>query len=429
MLPINSCLRPAASGTVLVRPDRGWETGANGDAAASAVERGGTRQGGAALRDGARCRDAHPLSDGAAGSRRQVGPADRLGGTAQRGHRTPRAAAVLATGAGWRPASAAPWSPGGGPDQLAGRVAPGDRPGPAQCWRAECRVDDTAAVDLPGTGHRPPRRHRDGARASASRGLRVQTTDLVVEAQVDRTGWVGKKRLRVEAILAAAASPVPPPIEDLMPDLLLRDELPEDLAWLLRLLPRADVYLQDEVEIALHPTLTRVWCRKGRRGQRLVEAPGNNQKQYGFGLVDWRDGWLDWERAPGRQAAPLCAQLRRAVERSQARGRIALVLLDNLGIHTPKGSLLLRALLEELRGHLVLVYTPPYDPEANRIEWLWRALRRAVTHTHTRETLPPLLEDADAWAHTISPTEILRQIGSPFADADLTTNQEFAHAA
>jgi hypothetical protein len=227
---------------------------------------------------------------------------------------------------------------------------------------------------------------------------------------------VGKKRVRVEAILAAAALPEPPPIEDLMPDLLLSDEEPEDLAWLLRLLPRADVYLQDEVEIALHPTLTRVWCRKGRRGQRLVEAPGNNEKQYGFGLVDWRDGWLDWERAPGRRAAPLCAQLRRAVERSQARGRIALVLLDNLGIHTPKGSLLLRQLLTELRGQLVLVYTPTYDPDANRIEWLWRSLRRAVTHTHRHQSLLPLLEDADNWAHTTPPTQILCQIGSPFAD-------------
>src|SRR5204862_3763950 len=142
-------------------------------------------------------------------------------------------------------------------------------------------------------------------------------------------------------------SPGPPPIEDLLPDPLLHDELPEDLPWLLRLLPRADVYLQDEVELARHPTLTRVWCPKGRRGQRLVEAPGNTAKEYGFGLVDWRDGWLDWERAPGRRAAPFCAQLRRAVERSQARGRIAMVLPDNLGIHTPKGSLLLRQLLEE----------------------------------------------------------------------------------
>ena len=235
--------------------------------------------------------------------------------------------------------------------------------------------------------------------------------------------------MRVEALLAAAASPEPPPLDALMPELLPQDEVPEDLPWLLRLLPRADLYLQDEVELALHPTLTRVWCPKGRRGQRLVQAPGNNCKEYGFGLVDWRDGWCDWQRAPGRRAAPFCAQLRRAVARSQARGRIALVLLDNLGIHTPKGSRLLRALLEELRGQLVLVYTPPYDPEANRIEWLWRALRRAVTHTHTRETLPPLLEDADAWAHSISPTEILRQIGSPCADADLTTNQNLAHAA
>lgn len=233
----------------------------------------------------------------------------------------------------------------------------------------------------------------------------------------------------MEALLAAAASPEPPPIDDLMPDPLLRDELPEDLPWLVRLLPRADLYLQDEVEVALHLTLTRVWCPKGRRGQRLVEAPGNNAKQYGFGLVDWRDGWFDWQRASGRRAAPFCAQLRRAVERSQARGRIALVLLDNLGIHTPRGSLLLRALLEEFGGQLVLVYTPTYDPEANRIEWLWRALRRAVTHTHIRESLPPLLEDADTWAATISPTNILRQIGSPFAESHPLTGQDLAHAA
>jgi DDE superfamily endonuclease len=219
-------------------------------------------------------------------------------------------------------------------------------------------------------------------------------------------------------------------VDDLVPDPLLRDELPEDLSWLLRLLPRADLYLQDEVEIALHPTLTRVWSRKGRRRQRLVETPGNNEKQYGFGLVDWRDGWFDWDRATGRRAAPLCAQLRRAVERSQARGRVAMVLMDNLGIHTPKGSLLLRQLLDELRGQLILVYTPAYDPDANRIEWLWRALRRAVTHTHVRESLAPLLEDADSWAHQISPMQVLRQIGSPFADLPTRiTDDELTRAA
>jgi hypothetical protein len=239
---------------------------------------------------------------------------------------------------------------------------------------------------------------------------------------------VGKKRVRVEALLAAAASPLPPPLEELVPDPTLVELLPEDLPRLLGLLPRADLYLQDEVEVALHPTLTRVWSRAGRRGQRLVEAPGTNAKQYGFGLVDWRDGWLDWELADGRRAAPLCAQLRRAVARSAARGRIALVLLDNLSIHTPQGSRLLRALLEEAGDRLVLVYTPTYDPDANRIEWLWRRLRRAVTHTHRRETLAPLLADADQGARDITPDQVLRQIGSPFAP-DPRATQELPFAA
>ena len=213
-----------------------------------------------------------------------------------------------------------------------------------------------------------------------------------------------------------------------MPDPTLLDAIPADLPRLLALLPRADLYLQDEVEVALHPTLTRVWSRKGRRSQRLVEAPGTNRKKYGFGLIDWRDGWLDWELADGRRAAPFCAQLRRVVARSTARGRIAMVLLDNLGIDTPAGSRLVRALLAEFGDRLVLVYTPTYDPDANRIEWLWRLLRRAVTHTHRRETLDPLLADADAWARDISPAQVLRQIGSPFAD-DPLHDYDLAHAA
>ena len=242
---------------------------------------------------------------------------------------------------------------------------------------------------------------------------------------------MGKKRLRVEALLAAAASPVPPPADELLPDATLADDLdPEDLPRLLGLLARADLYLQDEVEVALHPTLTRVWSRAGRAGQRLVQAPGNNFKRYGFGLVDWRNGHLDWALAEGRRAAPLCAQLRRAVARSQARGKIAMVILDNLGIHTPKGSRLLRGLLEELGERLILVYTPTYDPDANRIEWLWRSLRRAVIHTHQRQRLDDLLADADRWAHTITPAQVLSQIGSPFAtDQQLTPGKELDHAA
>lgn len=232
----------------------------------------------------------------------------------------------------------------------------------------------------------------------------------------------------MEVLLAGATYSEPPPSQELIePDLL--SEAPADLHELLGLLPKADLYLQDEVQFALHPTLTRVWCQKGRRGQRLVEAPGDNSKVYGFGIVDWRDGWFNGLIAPGRTAGPFCEQLKAALARSQERGCVAIVMADNLGTHTERGSLLVRQLLAENRGKLHIVYTPPYDPDANRIEWLWRVSRRIVTHNHQRTDLDTLIEDGKAHFTTLSenPADVLRHIGSPFApDEQSACPQELA---
>jgi transposase len=229
--------------------------------------------------------------------------------------------------------------------------------------------------------------------------------------------------------LAGAGTPTPPPVTALVDADLLAD-VPPDVTELLPVLPRADVYLQDEVQFAFHPTLTRVWCRQGRRGQRLVEAPGANDKIYGFGLVDWCDGWFEGRLAPGRPADVFCAQVRAAVARSRARGHLAIVIADNLRTHTPAGSKLVRQMLGELADHLRLIYTPSYDPDANRIEWLWRWSRRAVTHNHQRSTFGALLEDIRVHFQTLAqqPALVLRHIGSPFAD-QIAENQPLAHAA
>jgi transposase len=215
------------------------------------------------------------------------------------------------------------------------------------------------------------------------------------------------------------ASPAPPPVADLLADLATLIEVPADLPGLLARLPGADLYLQDEVQAALHPTLTRVWSPSGRRGQRLIEAPGRNAKVTGFGALDWRDGFFHGLTAPGRRAQPLVDQLTALVERSRARGRTALVLYDNLRIHTPAGSLVLRAFLAAHPDDVVLVYTPAYDPDANRIEWLWRGTRRAVTHTHQRTDIAALTTDltthfVDLATH---PADVLRQVGSPHLPA------------
>lgn len=229
--------------------------------------------------------------------------------------------------------------------------------------------------------------------------------------------------------MAGTTVPEPLPVQDLF-EVDLWSQLPADVPDLLELLPRADLYLQDEVQFAFHPTLTRLWSLKGRRGQRLIEAPGDNRKAYGFGLVDWRDGWFDGRIATGRTADVFCEQVRAAVARSKARGRVAIIIADNLKTHTAQGSLLVRNMLTELSGQLSLVYTPAYDPDANRIEWLWRISRRIVTHNHQRKDFESLLADARTHIETLTrtPDDLLRHIGSPFAPGKETT-QLYTRAA
>ena len=64
---------------------------------------------------------------------------------------------------------------------------------------------------------------------------------------------------------------------------------------------------------------------------------------------DWRDGWFDGRVAPGRTADVFCKQVRAAVARSKERGRVAIVITDNLKTHTSAGSLLVRNMLTELQ--------------------------------------------------------------------------------
>ena len=53
-----------------------------------------------------------------------------------------------------------------------------------------------------------------------------------------------------------------------------------------------DLYYEDEVDLALLPTITHCWCKRGH--QRKIETPRQNQKRYGAGLIHWVSGKLYW---------------------------------------------------------------------------------------------------------------------------------------
>jgi DDE superfamily endonuclease len=187
------------------------------------------------------------------------------------------------------------------------------------------------------------------------------------------------------------------------------------VAWLADLFAhgRADLYGQDEADLALLPTLTRTWMRRGQ--QRKLPAPGTNAKRSVAALTDLADGGLLWRTDDSRCAAQFCATLVAGAERSTARGRLAVFLVDNAPSHQVGKTGIVRRGLDALAGRVVLVYLPRYSPDLQPAERLWRQWRPNVTHNHSRATMTALQGDSDAWLARMAaqPGAVLQALALP----------------
>jgi transposase len=67
-----------------------------------------------------------------------------------------------------------------------------------------------------------------------------------------------------------------------------------------------------------------------------------------------------------------------------------LVVLDNARYHHAK---IIQPWLEEMKDVIELFFLPPYSPDLNAIEMLWKKTRRAVTHNRFFESLDNLKYD------------------------------------
>lgn len=189
----------------------------------------------------------------------------------------------------------------------------------------------------------------------------------------------------------------------------------EGVAWLCGLLARgrADLYGQDEADLALLPTLTRTWMPRGQ--QAPVRAPGNNEKCSVSCAADVGDGGLLWRTDARRCADQFCQTLAAGADRSTARGRLAVFLVDNAKSHRIGKTGIVRRGLDTLAGRVVLVFQPAYSPNLQPAERVWRQWRPNVTHNHQRENLLALQQDSDAWMSRMaaSPQGILQALAIP----------------
>ncbi len=217
---------------------------------------------------------------------------------------------------------------------------------------------------------------------------------------------------------AKTPPPVVPPALPLLPEVRSEVVDPADkeaVAWLRELFAtgRADLYGQDEADLALLPTLTRTWMK--RREQLKVRAPGTNQKRSVSSAADLADGGLLWRTDERRCADQFCATLAAGAERSTARGRLAVFLVDNAKSHRVGKTGIVRRGLNALAGRVVLVFLPAYSPDLQPAERVWRQWRPNVTHNHDRENLELLQGDSDDWFERMAsqPETVRRMLGTP----------------
>lgn len=149
-----------------------------------------------------------------------------------------------------------------------------------------------------------------------------------------------------------------------------------------------DLYYEDEIDLALLPTITRCWCKRGH--QRKIETPRKNQKRYGAGLIHWVSGKLYWATSDHKDNALFRAVLSQVLEplNTQASRKIYVV-IDNYRIHFAKPVL---ALLAAHAEQIELVTLPTYSPQLNPVERFWKHLRRKVTHNVFFQTIDRLLD-------------------------------------
>lgn len=172
-----------------------------------------------------------------------------------------------------------------------------------------------------------------------------------------------------------------------------------------------EVYFQDECHFKLTLTIIRAWFLKGSFPE--IKSPTDRFKMSVFGALGM-NGQLILEQSDIFNAVTFQKFLEKIVFEStvgvnnNGRKRKILVVLDNARYHHAK---IIQPWLEEMKDVIELFFLPPYSPDLNAIEMLWKKTRRAVTHNRFFECLDNLKYDLKMyWNQFTSINEELKSL-------------------
>ena len=136
--------------------------------------------------------------------------------------------------------------------------------------------------------------------------------------------------------------------------------------------PNIQLWAEDEVHFQRHTTLTRMWALKGQQ-PRAVSASTRQQIGF-FGAINLKTGSLLTQKASVFNADTFWAFLQHILCHTQ--GKIFLI-FDNATWHKAQA---LKSFFVRHQQRLIRIFLPPYSPELNPIERVWRITRRRIPH-------------------------------------------------
>lgn len=165
------------------------------------------------------------------------------------------------------------------------------------------------------------------------------------------------------------------------------------LRRLIREVPDDEVVLYvDEVDIHLNPKIGHDWMLRGM--QKTALTPGKNEKRYLAGGLDARTGRLTWVEADHKNSDLFIEQLWQLVQDHYPKAKRIHLILDNFRIHKSQRTQLA---LKGIGGKVQLHFLPPYCPDENRIERIWKDLHDNVTRNHKCKTIKELMNEVRAY--------------------------------
>lgn len=170
---------------------------------------------------------------------------------------------------------------------------------------------------------------------------------------------------------------------------------------------------QDEVHFQVQTTITRKWAEKGSE-PKVMSKPGKNNVAYsGFVIPETgeltvtKPGWFNYES--------VIQSFREFIKTKPCPdGKKYCIILDNAPWHKKAIRLIWTEALAEysdIRENMEYISLPPYSPDLNPIEQVWRITRREKTHNRYFSSLEKLTNTLDRYfSRFFNPNKQLRNL-------------------